>query len=209
MVKHLTSFIRTQVWISPAPGINEPTAADPDLDEDYNFSEEVLRRFEDDPQYLLDHRRAIMDRRIENFKRAIRGSETQLQAQALFTKSMEDRLGNSEKGRRIANMLLPTFSVGCRRQTPGPGYLEALLQDNVDTRFDDIQKITAGGILTKSGEHLEFDAICCATGFNTSFRPSLPVIGRNGIDLAEKWSANIPKAYFGITIPDFPNYFSE
>lgn len=27
--------------------------------------------------------------------------------------------------------VIPHFSVGCRRITPGPGYLEALLQDNV------------------------------------------------------------------------------
>ena len=54
-----------------------------------------------------------------------------------------------------------------------------------------------------------FDAIVCATGFDTSFRASFPVIGRNGVDLGKKWNDGASEAYFGIAIPDFPNYFSK
>ncbi|KAK2750270.1 hypothetical protein FQN55_002417 [Onygenales sp. PD_40] len=203
----LTSFIRSKAWISPAPGINEPTADDPDRDENHNYAPHVIERFKSDPQYLLDHRRAVMDRRIDNFKRAHSGSESQIKAQEIFRKSMIERLGNTEKGRKIAEALIPNFPVGCRRQTPGPGYLEALLQPNVDLRWDDIGKITQKGILTKTGEELEFDAIVCATGFDTSFRPPFPVIGCNAANLAEQWK-NMPEAYFGITVPNFPNYFT-
>jgi hypothetical protein len=55
-------------------------------------------------------------------------------AHELFTRTMKERLGDSPKGRKLAEMLIPTFPVGCRRQTPGPGYLEALVQDHVETR---------------------------------------------------------------------------
>ena len=79
---------------------------------------------------------------------------------------------------------------------------------NVDTRWDDIARITEKGILTKTGEELEFDAIVCATGFDTSFQPRFPIIGRNGVSLAEQWR-EIPEAYFGITVPKFPNYFGK
>ncbi len=210
VAKSLTSFIRTQTWISPAPGINEPTDNDPDMDENLNFSPSTLQAFEKDPELLLAHRRAVMDRRSDNFKRVMKDSDLQAKAQEMFTKSMKARLGDSEKGQRLLRMLLPKFPVGCRRQTPGPGFLEALLQDNVDTRWDDIARITKRGILTKSsGEELEFDAIVCATGFETSFRPSIPIVGRNGVDLAQKWSLDMPKAYWGITVPDFPNYFCK
>ncbi len=134
-------------------------------------------------------------------------SDIQRGAQELFRRTMTERLGDSEKGKMLAQMLLPSFPVGCRRQTPGPGYLEALVQDNVDTWWDDIAKITEKGILTKSGEELGFDVICCATGFDTSFQPSFPLIGRGGVDLAKRWSEEPPSAYFGIAVPDFPNYF--
>lgn len=179
------------------------------MDEHYNFAPEVLERFKDDPDSLLEHRRALMDRRIDNFKRAMADSDVQVKAQAMFTKSMTERLGDSEKGKKLAELMLPTFPVGCRRQTPGPGFLEALIQDNVETRFDDIEKITEKGILSKTGEELEFDAIVCATGFDTTFRPAFPLIGRNGVNLAQKWDEDKPKAYFGITVPGFPNYFSK
>ncbi|KAJ5604597.1 hypothetical protein N7510_009751 [Penicillium lagena] len=206
VVDSMDVYVRTQTWISPAPGINEPTANDPDMDSEYNFTEGSLDMFKD-PQVLRDYRAAIMDRRIENFKRAIADSDLQKRAQEIFRKSMLERLGDTPKGRKMAEYLLPSFPVGCRRQTPGPGFLEALTQDNVDLRWDDVVRITEKGIMTRSGEEKEYDVIVCATGFDTSFRPSFPMIGRNGVDLAKKWETEKPEAYFGILVPDMPNYF--
>ncbi|KAL2844107.1 hypothetical protein BJY01DRAFT_264097 [Aspergillus pseudoustus] len=204
---HLTTFIRSRCWISPAPGVNEPTDNDPEMDEDYNYSPEVIENFKLQPEICQAHCRALMDRRLVNFRRTHTASAVQKEAQKLFTSSMKKRLGDSQKGRDLAEMLLPEFPVGCRRQTPGPGYLEALLQDNVDTRWDDLARFTEKGILTKSGEELEFDAIICATGFDTTFKPRFPLKGKGGVDLADRWDTKeAPKAYFGISVPDFPNY---
>jgi cation diffusion facilitator CzcD-associated flavoprotein CzcO len=200
--------IRTQTWISPAPGINEPTANDPEMDADYNFTDKSLDEFKD-PEFLRQYRAAIMDRRIENFNRAIADSDVQKKAQELFRKSMTDRLGNSEKGKKAAEYLLPSFPVGCRRQTPGPGFLEALLQDNVEMLWDSIERITPTGIQFKDGRSAEYDVIVCATGFDTTFKPSFPLIGRDGVSLAEKWTNDQPKAYLGTMVPGFPNYFRK
>lgn len=208
VASHLTSFVRSQTWISPAPGINEPTENDPETDDQHNYASHVLEKFKDEPEFLQAHRRDVMDRRIDNFKRAHAGSESQMNAQALFRKTMTERLGETEKGKKLAKMLIPEFPVGCRRQTPGPSFLETLIKPNVETRWDDISKITEKGILTKTGEELEFDAIVCATGFDTSFQPRFPIIGRGGADLSKQWG-DIPEAYFGITVPNFPNYFSK
>lgn len=177
------------------------------MDKDYNFSQKTLEIFKD-PEVLRAYRVAIMDRRIENFKRAIANSDVQKKAQELFKKSMIERLGDTEKGRRAAELLLPSFPVGCRRQTPGPGFLEAITQDNVEMRWDDVQTVTEKGIITRSGDLKEYDVIVCATGFDTSFKPSFPVVGRNGVNLAEKWTSGLPKAYFGFLVPDMPNYFT-
>ncbi|KAJ5772464.1 hypothetical protein N7520_002993 [Penicillium odoratum] len=206
VVGSMDVYVRTQTWISPAPGINEPTANDPDMDDDYNFTPESMAIFKD-PEVLRQYRAAIMDRRIENFQRALADSDIQKRAQEIFRKSMTERLGDSEKGRKAAQYLLPDFPVGCRRQTPGPGFLEALTQDNVDMWWDDVAQITEKGIVTRSGEVKEYDVIVCATGFDTSFKPSFPLIGRNGVNLASKWEVEQPKAYFGFMVPDMPNYF--
>lgn len=177
------------------------------MDENYNYAPQVIETFKSDPTTCQDHCRSLIDRRISNFKRTHTASETQTAARDMFTKNMKERLGDSPKGQMLAEMLIPDFPVGCRRQTPGPGYLEALVKDHVDTRWDDIDHFTEKGIFTKSGEELKFDAIVCATGFDTTFMPRFPIRGRNGADLAKQWE-DIPKAYFGITVPEFPNYFS-
>lgn len=200
-------YVRSKTWISPAPGINEPTDQDPDMDADYNFTEETIELFKD-PEVLRSYRAAIMDRRIDNFKRAMAESDVQKKAQQLFRKSMIERLGNTEKGRKAAELLLPDFPVGCRRQTPGPGFLESLVQDGVEMKWDHISCITEKGIRSRSGEEREYDVIVCATGFDTTFQPAFPLVGRNGVNLAEKWKADRPKAYFGIAVPEMPNYFS-
>ena len=194
--------------MSPAPGINEPTGNDPEADEALNFTAATLKRFKDDPEYLLEHRRSVADRRSANFTRAYAASETQSLAQALYKKTMKERLGDSEKGQRIYDMLIPDYPVGCRRQTPGQGYLEALCRDNVDIKWDDIARISKKGISTRSGVEIEFDAIVCATGFHTNYRPRFPIVGRRGANLSEQYK-DIPEAYFGLTAPNFPNFFSQ
>ena len=209
LASQLTTFVRSQTWVSPAPGINEPTENDPEMDDKYNYAPEVLEKFKKDPKSVQDHRRSLANRRIQNFQRTWAASDVQKKAQELFARTMKERLGDSPKGKRLAQILLPSYPVGCRRQTPGPGYLEALLEPHVDLRWDDIASITEKGIMTKSGEELEFDVICCATGFDTSFRPQFPIVGRDSVSLAQKWDEGAPEAYFGIAIPDFPNYFSK
>ena len=54
------------------------------------------------------------------------------------------------------------------------------------------------------GSEAEVDTIVCATGFDVSFKPHFPIIGKNGVDLGELWGDD-PVAYFGLTVPGFPN----
>lgn len=177
------------------------------MDEFYNYTKEELERFQKNPEYLLQHRRDLTERRIDEFKAHLNDDVSQAHINKLFRDSMLDRLGDSTKAQQIARWLIPDFPVGCRRLTPGPGFLESLVQDNVDTWWDDIACITEQGIQRKDGTEIELDAILCATGFDTTFKPGFQLIGRNGVDLAKKWTLEEPKAYFSTTVPDFPNYF--
>lgn len=67
----------------------------------------------------------------------------------------------------IFEALKPSYPPGCRRLTPGPGYLEALVEDNVDFISSGIEQVTETGIKDKDGNQFEVDAIICATGFDT------------------------------------------
>ena len=68
----------------------------------------------------------------------------------------------------IAEKLIPKcFSVGCRRPTPGPGYLEALCDDKVTTFLSEIQEMTAKGFIDHLGVEHEVDVfICVGLAFN-------------------------------------------
>ena len=112
--------------------------------------------------------------------------------------------GNEE----LCKALIPDFAVGCRRLTPGIGYLESLQAENTRVLTDHIARVLPQGIETVTGEVIELDAIVCATGFDVSFCPRFPVIGTED-NLQDRWQNNIPKAYMSCAVPGFPNYFSE
>lgn len=106
----------------------------------------------------------------------------------------------------VSKILTHEFRPGCRRLTPGDGYLEAFAKDNATLDFDPIERVTEQGIKTSTGDEQEFDVIVCATGFDTSFIPSWKMIGRNGVTLEERWKLN-PEAFFAVQVDTMPNYF--
>jgi cation diffusion facilitator CzcD-associated flavoprotein CzcO len=109
----------------------------------------------------------------------------------------------------IADLIVPkNFAVGCRRPTPGNGYLEALCKDNVTVESHGIERFTPRGIRTTDGVEHEFDVIVCATGFDVSWKPYYPTIGRESRSLSDEWK-DIPSTYLSITVPHFPNYLSQ
>lgn len=106
----------------------------------------------------------------------------------------------------LCEKLIPKWELGCRRVTPGDGYLEAFTQPNVHLTNSTITNMTATGIQTEDGVHHDLDVIVCATGFDVSQVPPYSVIGRNGISLADKWTEE-PESYISLACPDMPNYF--
>ncbi len=108
----------------------------------------------------------------------------------------------------LLKYMVPSFAVGCRRPTPGNGYLEALTHNKVRVVTDTIAEIVPEGIKLSTGEVIEVDLFICATGFDISFRPRYPVRGVHGIALADQWKDRA-SAYMSIAIPNFPNHFSK
>ena len=120
-----------------------------------------------------------------------------------FTDLMKARLSKKPE---ILESLLPGFSVGCRRLTPGPGYLEALVEDNVDFINTPIRKCLPSGMELADGTQLELDVLVCATGFQASAPPPFAVVGNGGKTLADKFEP-YPETYLSMTTDGFPNYF--
>jgi len=136
----------------------------------------------------------------------LRDSQLAKYAIQMLSQYMTATLGGDE---RLAKALIPTFPVGCRRLTPAIGYLESLTQKNVRVVTDEIVKIVPSGLQLNTGEIVEVDAVVCATGFDVSFCPRFPIVGKNGQNLQTLWKENLPRAYMSSSVPGFPNYFSE
>ena len=132
----------------------------------------------------------------------MKGSPQQKKANEISRQIMENRLQHNPD---LCKRLIPNFEFGCRRISPGEGYLEALQESNVTCCFDPIKRITDLGIETEK-DHTNFDIIICATGFDVSFSPSWKLEGRGGQSLSNLWKEK-PDAYFGICAPEQPNYF--
>jgi cation diffusion facilitator CzcD-associated flavoprotein CzcO len=104
----------------------------------------------------------------------------------------------------LEKRIVPQFKPGCRRITPGDGYLEALQQPNCEDCWDPIERITEEGIQTAKGVE-KFDLIVCATGFDSSGLPQWKLVGRDGATLEELWKDD-PEAFYASMVSRMPNY---
>ncbi|KAK7894332.1 hypothetical protein LTR67_006093 [Exophiala xenobiotica] len=200
-VKHLYTWIRSPIWISAGFASNYagPNGAN------FTYSEEIKKKWAKDPIAQLRYVKMLDDELGKRFNFNLTGSAEARQAVIFSRQSMEAKL--AKKPELIEKMIPTTFGVGCRRPTPGNGYLEALVQDNVTAYTEEIREITPNGFIDDKGEEQVVDIIICATGFDVSFIPRFPVTA-NGKDLRQVWEKD-PVAYFSIMIPDFPNYFTS
>lgn len=123
--------------------------------------------------------------------------------QAGCTELMKSRMINDPE---LAEKMIPKFAAGCRRISPGDGYLEALQQQNCSANWTNISRVTPSGIETIDGQTEDFDLIICATGFDTKWIPRFKLEGVNGTTLNQTWKDD-PSAFLGVTVGDMPNYF--
>ncbi|KAH8099903.1 FAD/NAD-binding domain-containing protein, partial [Cristinia sonorae] len=204
-VDKLYNFVRGRTWICPTFGgqtRGKLSADGENCESPDHFTDEDKAKFKD-PEYYHEFRHGLEVEVNSVHTATLKGSAMQNGAREAFTQVMKKRL---EKKPWIADHIIPDFPVACRRLTPGPGYLEALCEDNVEFVPEGIKRFTEKGVETDTGRVEDFDVIVCCTGYDTSFQLPFPVIGRNGVALNDKWSPH-PVTYLACCVDQFPNYF--
>ncbi|KAH8717134.1 hypothetical protein GQ44DRAFT_393942 [Phaeosphaeriaceae sp. PMI808] len=194
-------FARSKTWVSPSFG--------QELWDTYGFKgavipEEVRRRLSTDPEYYEKFRLSIEEGGNGIHAATMKGTPMQQGVKDAFYQHMKKRL---ESKPEIFEALVPSFSPGCRRITPGPGYLEALTEPNVSFITSPITRISASTIHTTDGKSHEIDALVCATGFKISSPPPFPLTGVGNLTLNEKWKDR-PSNYLSHSIAGFPNLYT-
>ncbi|RKL08231.1 hypothetical protein BFJ68_g9578 [Fusarium oxysporum] len=200
----LSCFVRSKVWISNRFGdvTMKQLGWDPS---DIEFSADRLAEFvKSDDEYLCFRKRIEDDGNLVHLS-TLRGSEMQKEFVSVFSKITNDVLGSRPD---LLESFSPTFGVGCRRLTPGPGYLEALSQPNVNFITQGIESINETGLKLSGpeGRQIDVDVLVCATGFQTNYTPPFPVIGKQGVTLKDKFNP-FPATYLTMAVDGFPNYF--
>jgi 4-hydroxyacetophenone monooxygenase len=108
----------------------------------------------------------------------------------------------------LASKLIPDYPPGGKRPLRDTGvWIDALRRDNVHLVDNPITEITAGSVITADGTEHEIDVLIYGTGFQADhFFTPIEFYGKDGTSLNDCWQGN-PRAYKGITIPNFPNLF--
>ncbi len=132
-------------------------------------------------------------------------------ANDLWAEFVRDKIRSVVDDPETAEKLCPTtYPFGTKRPCLDTDYFQTFNLPHVrlvDLRSEPIETVTESGI-DIPGEHLDFDAIVYATGFDamTGALVGVDIRGRDGLTLAEKWEHG-PRTYLGLTAVGFPNLF--
>ena len=192
IVKRLYVFQREPGWIMPK---GERDLTD---DERSAFSKRWRRRFERWRQ------RYLIEKNLW-FGRVFRPGTKANQAREQFCRDYIDRKFADRPDLREA--VTPNYPYPGKRPVLASTFYSALKKENVELVPRGVASVTRCGIVDTDGVERPVDAIVLATGFEAAnYLSRLRVVGRDGRTLQERWAGE-PRAYLGITVPGFPNFF--
>ncbi|KAK6837420.1 hypothetical protein RU639_001527 [Aspergillus parasiticus] len=199
-VKKVYVHIRSPTWITSR--IGEKFAGPKGIN--MVFSEEQKARWANYPEEYLQFRKDMEAGVDQRFKMFMDHTPEQKKARESCLENLKEKLATKPE---LIPLLQPEFAVGCRRPSPGLGYLEALVSPKCEVIWGGVTEFTQNGIRNSNGVETTTDTIICATGFELSYAPRFPIIGRNGVNLQEKW-LKAPESYLSVMAADMPNYFT-
>jgi cation diffusion facilitator CzcD-associated flavoprotein CzcO len=107
----------------------------------------------------------------------------------------------------LQKLVTPDYPYWGKRTILHSTFYQSLKNDNVELVPRAVASVTETGVVDADGEERAVDALIMATGFQpTNYLGTMSVRGRDGRTLQEYW-AGAPRAFVGITVPTFPNFF--
>ena len=108
----------------------------------------------------------------------------------------------------LIEKVVPDYPPFGKRVLGDAGWFQMLRRDHVSLVTESIESVESDGIVLKDGTKVEVDAIVMATGFHAGrMLWPMDIRGRSGASIREVWGEDNPRAYLGITVPDYPNLF--
>jgi 4-hydroxyacetophenone monooxygenase len=203
-VEKLTVFQRTPPWIAPFEKFQLP------IDDGtryllknfpmyrswyflklyWQFGDKVLDSLRKDPNW--PHPERSVNARNDGHRQ-------------FFTRYIEDQLGSRTD---LLEKVVPTYPPYGKRILLDNGWYAALLRDNTTLVSEPVIEVLDHGVQAASGDVYDADVLVWATGFQASrFVASVDVIGLSQQSLRDAWDDDDARAYLGVAVPDFPNFF--
>jgi 4-hydroxyacetophenone monooxygenase len=203
-VEELVIFQRTPQWVAPFEKFQQP------IDEGsryllrtfaiyrawyflklyWQFGDKVLDSLRKDPDW--PHPERAVNARNDGHRE-------------FFTQYIRAELGDRTD---LFEKVVPAYPPYGKRMLLDNGWYQSLRKPNVTLVTEAVTSVTATGVVTASGSPHEVDVLVWATGFEASrFVSSLEVVGRDGETLQQVWDGDDARAYLGVSVPGFPNFF--
>ena len=122
-----------------------------------------------------------------------------------LTKYIKSQLGDRDD---LYDACIPEYPPYGKRPLLDNAWFKTIQRDDVDLVCDGVDRVTAHGVRTESGQEYDADILVWATGFKAlQFLWPMEIRGRSGQTLADQWGYHDARAYLGVAVPDFPNMF--
>ena len=132
-------------------------------------------------------------------------SEANDLARIMFTDWITSQVGDDPD---LVAKVVPTYPPTGKRTLQDDGsWLRTLTQHHVHLVRAGVDHLEPDAVIDTDGTRHRADVVVWATGFHPN-EPLVPmtVTGRGGADLLDHWGSR-PRALYGVTVPDFPNFF--
>lgn len=197
-------FQRTKQWAIPHPNYGRPVADGVQylmnrvplyagwyrLRTFWNFGDRLYEPLHIDPDWPHQDRSI----NLANEKHRI-----------FLTKHIQRELGERTD---LQDSCVPDYPPYVKRPLLDNGWFRTVARPDVDLITEGIAAVTEHGVVTESGTEHKADVIALATGFNIlQFLWPMEIRGASGQTLREFWGKDDARAYLGVTVPGFPNFF--
>lgn len=204
VAEHVTVFQRSKQWVVPHPnyhrsvpeGVRYLMEVVPEysgwyrLRSFWNFSDRLHPSLQIDPSWP-HHGRSI--------------NATNERHRIFLTKYVEEQLGDRQD---LLDACVPDYPPYGKRPLLDNGWFKVIQRDDVTLVTEAVARFGPHTVETASGVAHEADIVVWATGFKAlQFLWPMEIRGVSGRTLAEQWGKDDARAYLGVTVPDFPNFF--
>ncbi len=203
-VEHLTIFQRSPHWVTHNPNYHRHVTAGK------KWALKNIPYYADWYRFQLFwatadslHASLHVDPTWPHLDRSLNEANEKMR-QALIA-SVESQIGDDPE---LLEKVIPTYPPYGKRMLRDNNWYRTLKRENVALVTEKIDEIQADAVVTSDGKKHQIDVLVLATGFSVGqVLGPINVHGTQGVDLRSIWGEDDPRAYLGITVPNFPNLF--